>query len=44
LSVAATLKQQNRNLLEYLTEACNAANYGHLAPSILPTGGRVHTP
>jgi transposase len=36
LSVAATLKQQNRNLLEYLTEACDAANHGRPAPSILP--------
>ena len=44
LTVAATLKQQNRNLLEYLTEACNAANYARPAPSILPAAGFVHTP
>lgn len=44
LTVAATLKQQKRNLLDYLTEACEAANYGRTALSILPAGGFVHTP
>ena len=37
LSVCATLKQQKRNLLDYLTEACDAANYGRAVPSLLPT-------
>jgi transposase len=44
LTVATSLKQQKRNLLDYLTDACQAANYGHTAPSILPAGGLVHTP
>jgi len=38
LTVATTLKQQKRNLLDYLTQACEAANYCRSAPSILPTG------
>jgi transposase len=36
MSVIATLKQQQRNLLDYLTEACDAANWGRPAPSLLP--------
>ena len=44
LTVATTLKQQKRNLLDYLTQACEAANYGRTGPSILPAGGFVHTP
>jgi transposase len=44
LTVATSLKQQKRNLLGYLTEACEAANYGRPVPSILPTGRFVHTP
>ena len=44
LTVATTLKQQKRNLLDYLTEACQAANYGRPVPSILPATGFVHTP
>ncbi len=35
--VVATLKQQKRNLLEYLTEACEAALWVEAAPSLLPT-------
>lgn len=35
LTVATTLKQQKRNLLDYLTQACEAANYGRSVPSIL---------
>jgi hypothetical protein len=38
------LKQQKRNLLDYLTEACEAANFGRPVPSLLPAGGFVHTP
>jgi transposase len=41
MTVAATLKQQQRNVLDYLTEACDAANWGRPAPSLLPT---VSTP
>jgi transposase len=36
MTVVSTLKQQNRNVLEYLTEACEAANWGRPAPSLLP--------
>jgi transposase len=37
MTVVSTLKQQNRNLLDYLTEACEAAIDGRVAPSLLPT-------
>jgi len=36
MTVVATLKQQHRNILEYLTEACDAANWGRRVPSLLP--------
>ena len=36
LTVVATLKQQQRNVLEYLTAACEAALRGAAAPSLLP--------
>ncbi len=36
MTVVATLKQQHRNILDYLTEACDAANWGQQAPSLLP--------
>lgn len=36
LSVVSTLKQQNRNVLDYLTEACEAANCGRTAPELQP--------
>jgi transposase len=36
LTVVATLKQQQRNVLEYLTAACGAALRGEVAPSLLP--------
>jgi len=35
LTVLATLKQQRRNVLEYLTEACEAALHGRQPPSLL---------
>ena len=38
MTVVATLKQQQRNVLDYLTEACDAANWGSRAPSLLPGG------
>jgi transposase len=41
MTLVATLKQQQRNVLDYLTEACDAANWGRPAPSLLPT---VSTP
>jgi transposase len=37
MTVVATLRQQQRNVLDYLTEACDAANWGRPAPSLLPT-------
>ena len=36
LTVVATLKPQQRNVLEYLTAACEAALRGEAAPSLLP--------
>ena len=36
MTVVATLKQQRRNVLDYLTEVCDAANWGRPAPSLLP--------
>jgi len=36
MTVVTTLKQQQRNVLEYLTEACEAALQGAAAPSLLP--------
>ena len=37
LTVTATLKLQRRNVIEYLTEACERALQGRKAPSLLPT-------
>ena len=43
MTVVATCKQQQRNVLDYLTQTCDAANRGQQAPSLLPgdsiTGG-----
>ena len=38
MTVVATLKQQHRNPLAYLTAACEAALRDEAAPSLLPTG------
>ena len=35
--VVTTLRQQDRDVLGYLTEACQAARQGEAAPSLLPT-------
>ena len=40
MTVVATLKQQQRNVLEYLTEACEAVLRGEAAPSLLPIRGQ----
>jgi len=40
MTVVATLKQQRRNVLEYLTAACEAALRGEEAPSLLPASGQ----
>lgn len=37
LTVAATLKQQRRNIVDYVTAACTASLHGTSAPSLLPT-------
>lgn len=37
LTIAATLKQQERNVVDYITEACVASVHGKSAPSLLPT-------
>jgi hypothetical protein len=39
LTVAATLKAQERNIVDYVTPACVAALQGHHAPSLLPAPG-----
>src|SRR3954470_6851666 len=36
MTVVTTLKQQQRNVLEYLTAACEAALRGAAPPSLLP--------
>jgi len=36
LTVSATLKRQNRNILDYLTEVCTARLHNRPAPSLLP--------
>ena len=38
MTVVATLRQQNRNVLDYLTDACEAALQGDPPPSLLPDG------
>jgi len=40
MTVVATLKQQQRNVLEYLTVAHEAALRGEAAPSLLPVRER----
>ena len=37
LTVTMTLRQQGRNVLDFLTQACVAAAQGHRPPSLLPT-------
>src|SRR5438552_2316320 len=36
MTVAATLKQQKRNIIDYLTQAAEAALHGRPAPSLIP--------
>ena len=44
MTVVATLKQQQRHVLEYLTAACEAALRGEAAPSLLPKSDqKAHT-
>jgi transposase len=37
LTVAATLKQQGRNIVDYMTAACDASLHEMSAPSLLPS-------
>ena len=37
MTVAATLKQQHRHVLDDVTAACEAVLWGEPAPSLLPT-------
>lgn len=41
MTVVATLTQQHRNVLDYLTAACEAALRGEGAPSLLPTPAQL---
>ena len=41
MTVVATLKQQQRSVLEYLTAACEAALRGEAAPSLLPASAQT---
>lgn len=43
LSVAMSLRKQRRNVLDYLTAACEAALRGDSAPSLLPPGSHQVT-
>lgn len=43
LTVVATLRQQKRNVLEFLTRVCEAENLGHRKPSLLPTARIMRT-
>jgi transposase len=40
LTVAATLKSQHRNIVDYVTQTCVAALHGVPAPSLLPASSR----
>jgi transposase len=42
MTVVATLRQQHRNVLAYLTTACQAAYAGEPAPSLLPAHSESH--
>jgi transposase len=44
LTTVTTLRQQRRDVLAYLTDACDAANHGRPAPSLLPTHAIVPHP
>ena len=37
LTVTGSLRRQQRNVLDYLAEACEAALHGRAAPSLLPS-------
>jgi transposase len=43
LTAVTTLRQQNRDVLDYLTEACAAAMRGDQAPSLLPDASIIES-
>jgi transposase len=43
LTVVTTLRLQQRNVLDYVTSACQARLLGQPAPSLLPSGARVES-
>ena len=43
MTVVTTLRQQNRNVLTYLTQTGQAARRGQMAPSLLPVKKRGHS-
>jgi transposase len=42
MTVVATLKQQHRNVLAYMTDACQAVYTGEPVPSLLPLHPAIH--
>jgi transposase len=43
LTAVTTLRQQKRDVLDYLTQACAAAMCGDIAPSLLPDAAVINT-
>jgi len=43
LTVVTTLRMQQRNVLDYVTSACQAHRHGQPAPSLLPPGAPVES-
>jgi hypothetical protein len=41
MTVVATLKQQHRNVLDYVLDACEATLRSQPAPSLLPTSAAL---
>jgi transposase len=44
LTVVISLKKQNRNVVDYITQVCHAALHGQSAPSILPAAATATAP
>ncbi len=44
LTAVTTLRQQDRDVLDYLTKACAAAIRGDKSPSLLPVGAALSEP
>jgi hypothetical protein len=40
-TLVASIKQQHRNVLDYMLVACKAALRGEVPPSLLPTTGHI---